>query len=144
TMTEGLVGLCDAYYELSRRDRKARLAGPRSSAEGGAEVDRSLDRPLRASIAELAKLSRLLPIAGPCADNRVALRQLRAGSRWRAARTFRRALAGATRFELPYERALAHAGLAACTGAADHTNDARAGFTFLGASWRLTTPSFGI
>ena len=61
----------------------------------------------RRAIAELAKLSRLLPIAGPCADNRSDSSSSALARSWRAARTFRRALAGAVRLEMPYERALA-------------------------------------
>lgn len=96
SITEGLVGLCDAYLELWRRTSD-RSFGPRA----------------RAAIAELAKLSRLLPIAGPAAANRTGQWHLIAGSPRRATRSLRTGLAGAERLAIPYEQTIARAGLVA-------------------------------
>jgi len=123
SITEGLVGLCDAYLELGLLPRA------------------------REAIDELAKLSRLLPIAAPSAANRSGIWHLRDDSRRRAAKDFRAALGAADRLDLPYDVALAHAGLAvALTGgdATDHAAAARTGFTALGAAWHLAAPRLGV
>ena len=128
SITEGLVGLCDAYLELART--------------APAVLGRA-----RESIAELTKLARLLPIAAPSAANRTGLWHSRDGSRRRAARSFRSALAQAQRLHMPYDISLAHAGLAvALSGgdATDHATAARAGFTALGAGWHLAAPNLGV
>ncbi len=125
SITEGLVGLCDAYLELWRGDPS--LAGR-----------------TRDAIAELTKLARLLPIAAPSASNRTGLWHLRNGSRRRAARALRSGLATAQRLRMPYVEALARAGLAAALSDEDHRTAARAGFTALGAAWHLGTPDLGI
>ena len=119
SITEGLVGVADAYLDLWRQ----------------APGDEALASRARQAIAELAKLARLLPIAGPPAWNRSGLWHLIAGAPRPATRALRRGLAGATRLQLAYERARAHAGLAeALSGgdAADHRDAARAGFEALG------------
>lgn len=116
SITEGLVGLCDAYLELCRANSDLL---PRA----------------REAIDELAKLARLLPIAAPCAANRSGLWHLRSGSRRRAAKDFRAALSAADRLRMPYDRALAHHGLAialAGADASDHLVAARDQFTELG------------
>ncbi len=128
SITEGLVGLCDAYLELWRRDP-------------------ALSTRTREAIGELTKLARLLPIAGPAAANRSGLWYLRDSSPRRAARALRRGLAEAQRLRLPHDLALAHAGLAtALSGgdANDHLTAARAGFTALGAAWQLGAPNLGV
>jgi tetratricopeptide (TPR) repeat protein len=123
SITEGLVGLCDAYLELWRQTG-----------------DGSLAAPARAAIADLAKLARLLPIAGPSAANRAGIYHLLDGSRRRAARELRRGLAAAERLGMPYDQALARAGLSAVlTGgdAADHRDAAIRQFRMLGCAWHL-------
>ncbi len=125
SITEGLVGLCDAYLALWRRDP-------------------SLGRRTSDAIAELSRLARLLPIAAPSASNRRGLWHLRNGSRRRAARALRSALAAAQRLRMPYDEALAHAGLAAALGVDDHARAARGGFTALGATWHLGAADLGI
>jgi hypothetical protein len=85
SITEGLVGLCDAYLELVARG------------------DRALVPRARASIAELAKLSRLLPIAGPPAMNRLGRFHAITGAPRRAARAFARGRALAERLAMPFE-----------------------------------------
>ena len=94
SITEGLVGVADAYLDLWRRTG-----------------DRSFAAPARAAIAELAKFSRLLPIAGPAAANRSGQWYLLAGSPRRAGRALRRGLAAAQRLGIPYEQSLARAAL---------------------------------
>ena len=128
SITEGIVGLCDAYLELARRD---------PAVLGAA----------RAAIDELTKLSRLLPIAGAAAANRSGIWHLRDGSRRRAARDFRSALAAAERMQMPYDVALAHAGLAVTLSrgdANDHATAARTGFASLGAAWHLAAPDLAV
>ena len=94
SITEGLVGVTDAYLEIWRRTG-----------------DRSLAAPARAAIAELTKFSRLLPIAGPAAANRSGQWYLLTGSPRRAARALRKGLAAAERLGIPYEQSLARAAL---------------------------------
>lgn len=94
SITEGLVGVADAYLELWRRTE-----------------DRSLAAPARAAIAELTKFSRLLPIAGPAAANRSGQWHLLAGSPRRAARAFLKGLASAQRLGIPYEQTISRAAL---------------------------------
>lgn len=94
SITEGLIGVADAYLELWRRTG-----------------DRSLAAPARAAIAELAKFSRLLPIAGPAAANRSGQWYQLAGSPRRAERALRKGLAAAERLGMPYEQAIARAAL---------------------------------
>jgi tetratricopeptide (TPR) repeat protein len=95
SITEGLIGVADAYLDLWRQTGDAALAAP-----------------ARAAIAELAKFSRLLPIAGPAAANRTGQWHSLSGSPRRARRALHRGLAGAERLGMPYEQALARAGLA--------------------------------
>ncbi|MBL9016546.1 MAG: protein kinase [Myxococcales bacterium] len=88
SITEGLVGLCDAYLELTAREP--------------ALVPRA-----RAAIAELAKLARLLPIAGPPAENRLGRLYALTGARRRSARAFEKGSALARRLSMPFEESYA-------------------------------------
>ncbi len=115
SITEGLVGLCDAYFELWRRDP-------------------SLARRTRSAITLLTKLARLLPIAAPSALNRTGLWHLANGSHRRAVRALRSGLATAQRLRMPYEEAVANAGLAVALSSDAHLAAARAEFSALGVS----------
>ncbi len=95
TITEGLIGVADAYLELWR-----------------STGDRTLAVSARGAIAELAKLARLLPIAGPAVANRTGQWHQLDGSKRRARRAFRQGLAGARKLGLPYEQSISHAALA--------------------------------
>ncbi len=95
SITEGLVGLSDAYLALWKHTGDEAYSGP-----------------ARAAIAELAKLARLLPIAGPPSEIRLGLYHQLAGSRRRAIRSLRAGLAGAERLATPHDQSVARAALA--------------------------------
>jgi hypothetical protein len=123
TITEGFVGVADAYLELWRQG------------------DAAVAAPARIALANLARLAKILPIAAPAAAILDGVWQLRAGAPGRATRPLRRGLELAEQRAMPYEQALAHAGLAAVAGAdaAAHAGRARALFTQLGCAWHLAT-----
>lgn len=123
TITEGFVGAADAYLELARRDRDA-LRGA------------------RLAIANLARLARVFRIAAPAASTMRGLYQLRHGRRGvrsRAVRALRHGLRLAEQLGMPYDQAVAHAGLAAAIGG-DHGETARRLFTRLGCRWHVRPP----
>ncbi len=95
SITEGLVGLSDAYLALWKRTGDEQYAAP-----------------ARAAIAELAKLARLLPIASPPAEIRLGLYHQLAGSQRRAVRSLRAGLAAAERLAMPHDQRVARAALA--------------------------------
>ncbi|MGN6109932.1 MAG: hypothetical protein ACTHU0_32795, partial [Kofleriaceae bacterium] len=120
TIAAGLVGVTDAYLELWRRTG-----------------DPALDPPTRAAVDNLGRLARLFPSAAPAAHAALGTYQLRRGAPRRAAQALDRALADAVRLEMPYDRAIAHHGLAELGGARaiDHTDAARRLFRELGCTW---------
>ncbi len=94
TIAEGFVGAADAYLELRRRTG-----------------DASLDAPTRVAIANLVRLARVFPIAGPAAANALGRLEALRGNPRRSRRAFRRALALATTLSMPFDAAQARAGL---------------------------------
>lgn len=94
SITEGLVGLSDAYLALWKRTGDSMYAAP-----------------ARAAIAELEKLGRLLPIAGPPGEIRLGLYHQLQGSRRRALKALRAGLAGAERLGTPHDQTIARAAL---------------------------------
>ncbi len=95
SITEGLVGLCDAYLALWKHTQDAAYAAT-----------------ARAAIAELQKLARLLPIAGPPGDIRLGIYHQLGGSRRRAVKSLRTGLEGAERLSTPHDQQVARAALA--------------------------------
>jgi serine/threonine protein kinase len=95
SITEGLVGLCDAYLALWKRTQ-----------------DKAYAAPARAAVAELQKLARLLPIASPPASIRLGLYHQLDGSRRRAIKSLRAGLEGADRLATPHDQRVARAALA--------------------------------
>ncbi len=118
TIAEGFIGAADAYLELLRR------GDPTSAA------------PARIALANLARLSRIFPIAAPAATTLAGVHALRTGSRRRAARLLRKGLALAEQLQMPYDQAVAHAALAEA-GVGEHDAQARALFRQLGCAWHL-------
>ncbi|MBV8761878.1 MAG: protein kinase [Deltaproteobacteria bacterium] len=118
TISEGFIGAADAYLELLRRGDAAAAA------------------PARTAVANLARLSRIFPIAAPAATTLAGTLALRTGSPRRAARLLRKGLALAERLHMPYDQAVAHAALAEL-GADGHDTQARALFRQLGCAWHL-------
>lgn len=95
SITEGLVGLADAYLSLWKRTRDTAYAVP-----------------AREAIAELARLARLLPIAAPPSEIRLGIYHQLAGQRRRAMRALRAGLTGAERLGTPHDQSVARAALA--------------------------------
>jgi hypothetical protein len=118
TIAEGFIGAADAYLELWRRG------------------DASVAPAAKLAVDNLRRLARVFPIASPAAHNLTGLYQLRRGARRRALASLRRGLATAERLAMPYDQAIAHAGIAE-VGESDHRERARALFTDLGCRWHL-------
>ena len=118
TLTEGFVGPADTYLELARRG------------------DRDALRAARVAVNNLARLSRVFPIAAPAASTLAGIYRLRAGRPRRAVPLLQRGLALAERLAMPYDQAVAHRGLAEVIGG-DHGARARQLFTQLGCRWHL-------
>ena len=129
TISEGFIGAADAYLELWRR-------GDRSAAAAA-----------RVALANLARLARAFPIAGPAARTLAGVSLLRAGQPRRALPLLRRGLALAEQLQMPYDQAVAHAALAeagaGAGGAVDHAASARRLFERLGCRWHLAAVTGG-
>jgi serine/threonine protein kinase/tetratricopeptide (TPR) repeat protein len=118
TIAEGFIGAADAYLELWRRG------------------DASVAPAAKIAVDNLRRLARVFRIASPAAHNLTGMYLLRRGARRRALASLRRGLATAERLAMPYDQAIAHAGLAEA-GDHGHRDHARALFTELGCRWHL-------
>ncbi|NVB80784.1 MAG: protein kinase [Kofleriaceae bacterium] len=118
TIAEGFIGAADAYLELWRQG------------------DKSVASAAKTAVDNLARLARIFPIASPAAHNLAGVYLLRRGARRRAVASLRRGLKTAERLAMPYDQAIAHAGLAEA-GEASHRVLARELFSQLGCRWHL-------